>query len=488
MKSLFIFSGAGVAEALHMGAASWQWGGLGKSQSGKAQLNRTKRDRRGDEPARVFISYSRANNAFVERLEAALKQRGVETFVDREAIEKGEEWWGRIQQLITEADSIVFVLSPDSVASAVAQGEVDFASTLNKRFLPVVAVDLAGHPSPEALARLNYIYFIEDRRAGASGDFDEACDQLVHALNTDIGWIREHSRLGDIARRWDAAGGASHFVLRGPALEAAEKWLTAQPKEAPNPTPLHRRFIAASRAAATRRLRLGVGAAIMVALVSAGLAAFAWIQKQAATSAQKESFVRQADLSASLAFRLFEQGDSVLGLKVARSGAPDVISDMTPLRPRLELALSRGWAMVQEEAGLRHPDGKILGTAWSPDGKYVVTATLTDGHRLWSSDTGQLVQNLSTGVQPQYFMLETPRATGFSPDGRRLATLYDDRIKVWDKERRKTYQIPHPKRRSGHALGCHAKMQSLRMTGSPAPGLRDGTHENTSCARSRNCC
>ena len=62
----------------------------------------------GDQPV-VFICYSRRDLAFVDRLQAGLEKRGIATFVDREAIAKGEEWWARIQQLIGEADTIVFV-------------------------------------------------------------------------------------------------------------------------------------------------------------------------------------------------------------------------------------------------------------------------------------------------------------------------------------------------------------------------------------------
>lgn len=58
----------------------------------------------------AFISYSRTDIEFVDRLEAALKARGVDARVDRDDIEKGEEWWTRIQQLIAEADTIIFLL------------------------------------------------------------------------------------------------------------------------------------------------------------------------------------------------------------------------------------------------------------------------------------------------------------------------------------------------------------------------------------------
>src|SRR5580704_4906432 len=84
--------------------------------------------------AKIFISYSRKDMAFADRLEAALNARGFEPLIDRQdpialqdwskGIAPFEEWWKRIQALIGKADTIVFVLSPDSVASKVAFDEI----------------------------------------------------------------------------------------------------------------------------------------------------------------------------------------------------------------------------------------------------------------------------------------------------------------------------------------------------------------------------
>jgi hypothetical protein len=83
---------------------------------------------------RVFISYSRKDMAFADRLEAALKARGFEVLIDREEIYAFEDWWKRIEALIGCADTVVFVLSPDAVKSDVALKEVAYTDSLNKRF------------------------------------------------------------------------------------------------------------------------------------------------------------------------------------------------------------------------------------------------------------------------------------------------------------------------------------------------------------------
>ena len=70
----------------------------------------------GENNTKVFISYARADFAFVERLGAALKARGIEPLIDQTEIAAFDEWWKRIETIIARADTFVFVVSPDSVA------------------------------------------------------------------------------------------------------------------------------------------------------------------------------------------------------------------------------------------------------------------------------------------------------------------------------------------------------------------------------------
>ena len=162
--------------------------------------------------AKVFISYSRKDMAFADRLEAALKARSIESLIDRSEIYAFEDWWKRIEALIAQADSVVFVLSPDAVASEVALKEVAFAASLNKRFAPVVCRRVDDKAVPEALRRLNFIFLDDEAR------FDASADQLAEALATDIDWIRKHTEFGEAARRWDAAGRPRGSLLRSGRL------------------------------------------------------------------------------------------------------------------------------------------------------------------------------------------------------------------------------------------------------------------------------
>ena len=144
-------------------------------------------DRRARSKSRIFISYSRKDIAFADRLELALRERGFVTLIDRAEILALEDWWKRIETLITQADTIVFVLSPDALASDVCKKEVEFADSLNKRLAPVVLRRAADSDIPALLARLNFVFF-DDPAA-----FEPGADRLTEALNTDICWIRNHT-------------------------------------------------------------------------------------------------------------------------------------------------------------------------------------------------------------------------------------------------------------------------------------------------------
>jgi tetratricopeptide (TPR) repeat protein len=227
-------------------------------------------EQRQDEPkARIFISYSRKDMAFADRLEAALKARGFEPLIDRTEIYAFEDWWKRIQALICQADTVVFVLSPDAVTSAVALKEVAQAAALNKRFAPIVCRRIEDSAIPEALRRLNFIFFDDPNR------FEASADRLAEALQTDIGWIRQHTEFGEAARDWSAAGRPKGLLLRSPALEEAERWIASRPRSAPEPTAETQRFVAESRSGANRRRNILTGslsAGLLVALSLAGLA------------------------------------------------------------------------------------------------------------------------------------------------------------------------------------------------------------------------
>jgi hypothetical protein len=227
--------------------------------------------REAEPKARIFISYSRRDMAFADRLDGALKARGFEPLIDREEIYAFEDWWKRLQALINRSDTVVFVISPDAVASREALKEVEYAASLNKRFAPIVCRRAEDSATPEALRRLNFIFFDDPAQ------FEASADQLAEALRTDIGWIRQHTEFGEGAQRWSVAGrpGPRGLLLRSPVLEEAERWIASRPRDAPEPTEETRAFIAESRRAATRRRNILTGslaAGLLVALALAGLA------------------------------------------------------------------------------------------------------------------------------------------------------------------------------------------------------------------------
>jgi tetratricopeptide (TPR) repeat protein len=269
--------------------------GRNESQSGEQAAKTT-----------IFISYSRKNMAFADRLEAGFKAKGFEPLIDRDEIYAFEDWWKRIQSLIAQADTIVFVLSPDSVASNVCAKEVAYGASLNKRFAPIVFQRVDDNLIPEAMARLNFVFFDDETR------FDECLARLCNALSTDIGWIRKHTEYGEAARQWGADAKPAGLLLRSPALEEAERWIASRPSAAPLPTVEMQEFIVASRRGATRRrdiLTSSLAAGLIVAL---GLAGLAYWQSQIA----QRNFVAAQSAVDGLVFNIAEGLRNVAGVRV----------------------------------------------------------------------------------------------------------------------------------------------------------------------------
>jgi len=238
-------------------------------------------DGKAEAKAKIFISYSRKDLAIVDRLDAALRARGFEPLIDRSEISVFEDWWKRIEGLIGKADTVIFVLSPDAVASEICAKEVAHAASLNKRFAPIVCRRVPDSAVPETLRRYNFAFFDDPAQ------FEAAVDRLADALTTDIGWIRQHTEYGEAARHWVTRGRPGGLLLRSPALEEAERWIASRPPNAPMPTAETQTFVADSRRGASRRRNVLTGslaAGLVAALALAGLAY--WQREIAVTERQ----------------------------------------------------------------------------------------------------------------------------------------------------------------------------------------------------------
>jgi WD40 repeat protein len=208
----------------------------------------------GEEPhaqekLKVFISYSRADATLADELVDALEYYGAfNVTIDRHSIVEGEDWKKRLGALIADADTVVFVLSPDSATSDICNWEVECAAALSKRIIPVLGAQLGSHPAPEKLAALNYVRFDEGR------SFMAGVKALVRALETDLEWLREHTRLLVRAMEWDHAGRVENRMLSGGDIAEAKAWAAKRPKGAPEPTGLHLDYIRASEDAESARM------------------------------------------------------------------------------------------------------------------------------------------------------------------------------------------------------------------------------------------
>ena len=250
----------------------------------------------GQGAIKVFVSYSRRDREFSDQLVLGLQACGFEAYIDREDIAAGEDWSARLGRLIEDADTVVYVMSPDSVNSEQCSWEVRETLRLSKRLLPVVWRPVPEDQTPPEMARLNYIFFSGDGHSFASG-----LAQLSEALRIDIDWIREHTRLAAAAARWNERGRSDAMVLRGEELDHAGAWAKSRPSGAPDITDLQADYIeagVAARKAAERARRKGmmrlVFASSCVAVLMTGLAGgavYLWQQSQEQTRLAEEAQV-----------------------------------------------------------------------------------------------------------------------------------------------------------------------------------------------------
>ncbi len=330
----------------------------------------------------VFISYSRKDQVFVRQLHEALAGKGRDTWVDWEGIPPTAEWMKEIHAAIEAADTFVFVISPDSAASEVCKLEVEHAAGQHKRLVPVVYRDVPANGVPEALAKLNWIFFREQ------DDFNPSFQTLLKALDTNLDWVHGHTRLLVRAGEWDREKRDSSYTLRGQDLKEAEEWLSVSPDKEPTPTGLQTKYILASRKAATNRQRMVFGSIAAAVLVAVTLSLIAYFQNQEKARQQEIATARQL-INRSEVLRqtpLDQPGASTAMRASARSAVQSLARfealDMHSLdadqaaRKAIELLPGR---IAEWKTGT----GSVTAAGFDPSGRYAAVVHVGEHIRIW---------------------------------------------------------------------------------------------------------
>jgi len=158
------------------------------------------------DPAKAFVSYSRADTEFVLRLCQDLRAAGASIWLDQLDIHPGEDWDEAIERGLFECGRMLAVLSPKSVASQNVLDEIGYALSKKKPIIPVL------HQDCEVPYRLNRIQYVDFRTA-----YDEPLKHLLSAIGDakqapqSIPVPMAHVRF----RRWYLLGGAGAAVIAG---------------------------------------------------------------------------------------------------------------------------------------------------------------------------------------------------------------------------------------------------------------------------------
>ena len=161
----------------------------------------------------VFISYSRKDLVFVERLAKDLIAADLEVWYDLKGLEVGNRWTKEIQSAIRQSQYFIIVLSPNSVESEWVENEFLLARNLNLKIIPlqVRSCDL-----PIWILNRNYIDIQGE-------NYQRHFGELLQALGAELSLEKKTTeRKEGVARQAVKANWLSHE--RPTDLANKEQW------------------------------------------------------------------------------------------------------------------------------------------------------------------------------------------------------------------------------------------------------------------------
>lgn len=229
-KQSFLLRGYNLENAL-----TWWKLNLGRAEHPPTKLHeefiKASQAAKGSLGTEVFISYSRKDGDFARQLNLRLQEAGKTTWFDQESIRSGVDFEHEIFKGIDGADNIVFIISPDAVASEYCEREVAHAEQKGKRFIPIMLRSTDIEAIPQPLRAIQWIDFtglgetMSVEQMAQAKSFDGPFAELIQALDLDKEHAHQHTILQQRATEWDESSRNEDFLLNTRACTNARIWL-----------------------------------------------------------------------------------------------------------------------------------------------------------------------------------------------------------------------------------------------------------------------
>jgi len=150
----------------------------------------------------VFISYSRKDEAVMQRIVTFLRNRDIKVWVDNEKLVPGTPIWEvEIEKSIKRASAIIVLLSPDSKESEWVRREISLADQHHARIFPVL---VRGDEDSAISIRLITRQFVDIRKNEEIG-LNSLCTELSRYLKELEDQERKNGEETEILAREKAA-------------------------------------------------------------------------------------------------------------------------------------------------------------------------------------------------------------------------------------------------------------------------------------------
>ena len=161
--------------------------------------------------AQVFIAHIAEDQSAMAAIQARLWREGFTVWTPA-AMQTDETLEQAIQRGIEQADTIISLLSPESLESTTWSQQLDYAYGLNKRIVPVLARYIPLVQLPKPLRGLQFLDFTDygQEDSNPRGERD-----LIRILHSDAPYYRTHKRLLVQALQWQKQQQNPSMLLRG---------------------------------------------------------------------------------------------------------------------------------------------------------------------------------------------------------------------------------------------------------------------------------